>query len=311
MYIGDYSNHRIRKVTVSTSTISTIAGIGSAGYSGDNGQATAAMICYPYGVNLDSTLNVYFGDFNGYSVIRKITVATGIISTVAGSASGGYNGDNIQATAAMLNSPTDVILDDSDNLYITDRFNHRIRKVDATTGVITTIVGDGTASSTGDGSAASSATINQPVFSRFDSKGNYYISEAGGNFIRKVTNVADATPTQRPTLAPNSASIITTIAGTGSLSYHEEDGAATSATFQPLGIAVDAEDNVYFNDIHNNVIRKVTVSTGIITTYAGSYSQGFGGDGGQATSATLCTPLGLCIDSSGTSSIHRLTGSKH
>ena len=132
--------------------------------------------------------------------------------------------------------------------------------------------------------------------------------DAFDNFDTEL--ITTCVDTLEPTLSPTTASsIITTIAGTGSLSYHEEDGAATSATFQPLGIAVDAADNVYFNDVHNNVIRKVTVSTGIITTYAGSYSQGFGGDGGQAISATLCTPLGLCIDSSGTSSIHRLTSS--
>ena len=189
VYIGDNANHRIRKITASTSIITTIAGTGTSGFSGDNGQATAASIKYPCGVNLDNSLNVYFGDSSGYNVIRKITVSTGVISTVAGtgSTSGGYNGDNIQATAATLDIPYDVVFDSYSNLYISDRSNFRIRKVDVSTGVITTVVGTGTASSTGDGSAATLATINGPCASRFDSSGNYYISECEGNRVRKVT----------------------------------------------------------------------------------------------------------------------------
>ena len=189
----------------STSVITTIAGIGSAGYSGNNGQATAAAIYNPTGVNLDISGNVYFGDCcGGYNVVRKITVSTGVISTVAGtgSASGGYNGDNIQATAAMLNTPQNVVFDVNNNLYISDSSNNRIRKVDLLTGVITTVIGTGTASSTGDGSAATSATINGPGYSRFDSAGNYYISETGGNRVRKVMTVTTDIPTSAPSMTP-------------------------------------------------------------------------------------------------------------
>ena len=137
-------------------------------------------------------------------MIRKVTISTGVISTVAGtgSTSGGYNADNIQATAATLNIPNDVVLYSSGNLYISDRNNNRIRKVDASTGVITTIVGTGSASSTGDGGAATSATINGPCFSRFDSSGNYYISECLGNRVRKVVTVSTDIPTASPTTAP-------------------------------------------------------------------------------------------------------------
>ena len=204
MYISDTGNNRVRKITASTSVITTIAGTGTAGYSGDNGQATAANIQTPCGINLDSSLNVYFGDFSAYNVIRKVTVSTGVISTVAGtgSTSGGYNGDNIQATVATLNSPHDVVLDSYNNLYISDRYNHRVRKVDVLTGVITTVVGTGTASSTGDGSAATSATINGPCYSRFDTSGNYYISECEGNRVRKVVTVTTEIPTAAPSYSP-------------------------------------------------------------------------------------------------------------
>ncbi len=210
MYIGDYNNHRVRKITSSTSVITTVAGTGVAGFSGDNGQATAATIKYPCGINLDSAGNFYFGDQFGYNVIRKVTVSTGVISTVAGtgSTSGSYNGDNIQATAATLYYPHDVALDSYNNLYICDRNNYRVRKVDVSTGVITTIIGSSTSSSTGDGGAATSATIKGACNSRFDSSGNYYITECGavsvldGNRVRKVTTVTTDIPTATPSVTP-------------------------------------------------------------------------------------------------------------
>ncbi len=204
IYIGDMFNNRVRKITASTSIITTIAGTGVYGYSGDNDQATAASIAFPAGLNLDGAGNVYFGDNGGYNVIRKVTISTGIISTVAGtgSTSGGYNGDNIQATSATFYTPYDVVLDSSGKLYICDLSNNRVRKVDMSTGVITTIVGTGTASSTGDGSSSTSASINAPGCSRFDSSGNYYISEYNGNRIRKVVTITTDIPTAAPTTAP-------------------------------------------------------------------------------------------------------------
>jgi uncharacterized alkaline shock family protein YloU len=314
VYIGDPGNNRVRKITASTSVITTIAGTGTAGYSGDNGLATAANIKYPHGVNLDSAGNVYFGDYQAYNVIRKVTVSTGVISTVAGtgSTSGGYSGDNIQATAATLNNPHDVVIDSYNNLYISDRYNYRIRKVTLSTGVITTVVGTGTASSTGDGGVATSATLNGPCYSRFDSSGNYYISDCDGYKVRKVvtvsTDIPTATPSIQPTsptyypsLSPYSVSVISTFAGTGSASYSGDNGQATSATiFQPTGIAIDSSGNVYFSDYRNHRVRKVTVSTGIITTYAGTGTASYSGDGEVASSAALYTPEGLCLDALGT-----------
>jgi len=190
---------------VSTSVINTVAGIGTYGYSGNGGQATAAMIANPCGINLDSVGNIYFGDQSAYHVIRKVTVSSGIISTVAGtgsSTSGGYNGDNIQATAATFNRPYDVVFDSYNNLYITDLYNHRVRKVDASTGVISTIISSSSSSSTGDGGPATSATVNGPIFTRFDSSGNYYVVEYSGNRVRKVITVSTNVPTATPSYSP-------------------------------------------------------------------------------------------------------------
>jgi len=303
VYISDQYNHRIRKITASTGLISTIAGNGVAGFGGDNGQATAANIAYPVGINVDSTGNVYFGDFEAYNVIRKVTVSTGVISTVAGtgSTSGAYNGDNIQATAATLYTPHDVVLDSYNNLYISDRGNNRVRKVDVSTGVITTVVGTGTASSTGDGSAATSATLKGPCYSRFDSSGNYYISECEGHRVRKVVTVSTDIPTSYPSLSPHSISVISTIAGTGSTSYSGDNGPATSSTINgPEGLAIDSSGNVYIADTYNHRIRKITISTGIITLIAGSTTSGsYSGDNGQATAAALNVPTTIAVDSSG------------
>ena len=318
VYFSDTDNHRIRKVTAATDVIRTIAGTGTAGYSGNGGLATAATIQYPCGINLDSSGNVYFGDYIAYNVIRKITVSTGIISTVAGtgSTSGGYGGDNMQATATTLNTPVDVVLDSAGNLYICDTDNFRVRKVDVSTGVITTVVGNGAASSTGDGSVATSAGIDGPCYSRFDSSGTYYyITECSGHRVRKVITVSteiptttpSITPTYYPSLSPHSISIITTIAGTGTAGFSGDGGAATSATINsPHGIEIDSYGNVCFNEFYNHRVRKITASTGIITTYAGMGTASYSGDGGAATSATLYYPYGLSIDTSGTT-MHTMT----
>ncbi len=208
----------------------------------------------------------------------------------------------------MLNCPYDVILDGTGNLYITERYNHRVRKVDAFTGVITTFVGSGTGSSTGDGAAATAATVNGPIFSSFDSVGNYYITECEGNRVRKVvtvatdipTSVPSRSPTYYPSLSPHSISVISTIAGTGTGGYSGDNGQATSATlFGPSGIAIDSSGNAYFSEFWNNRVRKVTASTGIITTYAGTGASSYSGDGVVANSAALYNPDGLCIDTSG------------
>ena len=272
VYIADYFNHRIRKVSVSTGIIITIAGTGTAGYSGDNGAATSATLYYPVGVSLDASGNVYIADTNN-NRIRKVTVSTGIISTIAGTGTGSYSGDYGAATSATLYYPFGVSLDASGNVYIADSYNNRIRKVTVSTGIISTIAGTGSTSYSGDNGAATSAALYYPVGVSLDSSGNVYIADSDNNRIRKisvssattnapsmqpmtVTNLPTMVPTSLPTALPtrvpsfmpsilptsvSSDSIISTIAGTGTTSYSGDGGAATSASlYSPGGVTIDA-----------------------------------------------------------------------
>jgi trimeric autotransporter adhesin len=207
----------------------------------------------------------------------------GIITTAAGTGLKTYSGDGGQATAASLNDPEGVAVDTAGNIYIADTINHRIRKVLRSTGVITTVVGDGTASYGGDEGPASSAYLFQPWGVAVSASGNIYISD-GANFrVRKV-----------------SFGIITTVAGNGTLSYGGDGGPATSAQMSaPAAIAVDLDENIYIAVPGNGRVRKVTRSTGIITTVAGDGTTGFSGDGGLATAAQLRQPYGVAVDKSG------------
>ena len=292
LYIVDRLNNRIRKVDASTGNISTVAGSGATGFglggfSGDGGAATSATLQSPNGVALDNSGNLYIAD-SGNNRIRKVDASTGNISTVAGSGatgfgSGGFSGDGGAATSATLNVPDDVAVDGSGNLYIADTRNDRIRKVDASTGNISTVAGSGTRGFGGDGGAATSATLNWPRGVAVDGSGNLYIADTRNGRIRKV----DA-----------STGNISTVAGTATISG--DGGAATAARlFGPRGVALDGSGNLYIADTGNNRIRKVDATTGNISTIAGSGATGFSGDGGAATAARLFGPRGVALDGSG------------
>ena len=241
VYIADSYNFRIRKVTASTGIISTIAGNGTGGYSGDGGAATSAEV-EPVGVAVDSSGNVYIVDqFN--QRIRKVTASTGIISTIAGNGTRGYSGDGGAATSAELNYPSGVGIDSSGNVYIADTQNDRIRKVTASTGIISTLAGNGTAGNSGDGGAATSGELNYPSGVGVDSSGNVYIADSGNERIRKVTT---------------STGIISTIAGNGTGGYSGDSGAATSAELaNPAGVTIDSSGDVYIADATNMRVRAV------------------------------------------------------
>jgi NHL repeat len=287
LYIADEGNCRIRKVTASTRIISTVAGDGTVGYSGDGGPATSAELNGPTGAAVDSAGNIYIADAWNNRV-RKVTVATGIITTVAGNGTAGYSGDGGPATSAELQTQYGggaVALDAAGNIYIADSTNNRIRKVTVATGIITTVAGNGTTGYSGDGGAATSAELDDPHGVGLDSAGNIYIADTYNNRIRKVT-VATG--------------IITTVAGDGTEGFSGDGGPATSAEIAvPLGVSVDSAGNLYIGDYGNDRARKVTASTGIISTLAGTGTPGYNGDGIVATGAELYFPHTVTVDSAG------------
>lgn len=261
-------------------TITTVAGTGGHGYSGDGGPASSAQLNHPFGIALDTAGNLFIADrFN--NCIRKVNAA-GIISTFAGTGAAGYNGDGIAATAAQLNNATGVFADKVGNLYIADRSNNRIRKVD-NSGIITTVAGNGAAAFTGDGGAATNAALNSPRKVVADTLGNLYIADQANNRIRKVS----------------ATGIISAVAGVASAGYNGDGIAATNAQLNgPYDVAVDRLGNVYVADVDNYRIRKIDLS-GVITTVVGSGVQGFSGDAGQATAARLNEANGIAIDNYG------------
>jgi sugar lactone lactonase YvrE len=279
IYISDYGNNCIRKVD-GAGGITTIAGTGIAGYTGNGGAATLATLFRPSGIVTDTAGNIYFTD-NGNFVVRKISAA-GIITTVAGNNTMGYTGDGGAATAAQLMAPDGLAIDKAGNLYLPDGGAHCIRKV-AASGVISTIAGTGTAGYTGDGGAATAAQINRPVDVAIDGLGNLYCTDQNNNVIRKI----------------DTAGIISTIAGNGTMGYWGDNGPATAALLnKPAGIYATDSGQIFFADFFNHRVRQITTS-GIITTVAGVGIGGYTGDGGPATAARLRLPNKLIQDNCG------------
>ena len=247
------------------------------------------MLNLPTGIAVDSVGSVYFADSYGNSVL-KVTTSTGIITRVAGVAkvsSIKYSGDNGPATKAYLHSPRGVALDTRGNIYIADTNNNVIRKVTNSTKIITTVAGTIYNAApvngySGDGGLATSARLRAPSSIAVDSYGVMYIADTGNNVIRRVDRTG----------------IISTLAGTGVAGYSGNNGAATSARLNnPSGVAVDTDRNIYIADTFNHVIRKVTRTTGMITTVAGTGVRGYTGNNVLATSALLAYPQGIALDS--------------
>jgi sugar lactone lactonase YvrE len=291
VYIADTLHYRIRVVNAKSGIINTLAGNGSPGYSGDNGPAVNATFSTPSGVAVDGAGNVYIAD-TGNNVVRMVVPSTGIVTTVAGNGLPGTPknvGDGGPATSANLNAPEGVTVDTAGNLFIADTSNHRVRRVDAITGIITTVAGNGDANGvgaggfSGDGGPATSAELNYPFTIAFDPAGNMYIPDSGNNRIRVV----------------NTSGVISTFAGTGQPNYTGDGGAATAATlYTPEGVIADPAGNIYIADTQNAAIRKVNALTGNISTVAANDSSENLYNGGLYT-LVVYGPIGMAIDGSG------------
>ena len=259
---------------------SVLAGTGVAGFSGDNGPATAARLSNPWGVATDKSGNVFIVD-TGNQRIRRVDAASGQITTVAGNGVYSFSGDGGPATSASLWDPQGISLDASGNLFIADYGNCRVRRVDASTGIITTVAGNGVPGFSGDGGPATSAQLSRIWSVALDNSGNLFIADTSNYRVRRVDTATH---------------VITTVAGGGSAGLGD-GGLATSAFLNTVfGVAIDPAGNLFIPDAGDERIREVDSKTAIITTVVGSGSPGFSGDGGPATAATLNFPMSVVAD---------------
>ncbi|MBX7221598.1 MAG: SMP-30/gluconolactonase/LRE family protein [Blastocatellia bacterium] len=289
LYITDQRNNRIRRVDAATGIISTVAGNGKLGFDGDNGPAKNASLGLGMGegggsgsIGLDRSGNLVIADAFNHRV-RRVDAKTGIITTLAGNGNPTYSGDGGPALAAALTGPFSVAVDGLGNVVVFDSGNSRVRRIDAITGIITTVVGK--SFENGDGGQAVGANLNGPAAAIFDTKGNLLVCDTRNHQIRKVDGVTG---------------VITTLAGTGSPGFAGDNGPATKALLnQPQGLAVDPRGNIFVSDSLNNRIRRIDTSTGTIVTVAGTGRPGFMGDGMNALMAELDTPTALALDEKG------------
>ena len=268
VFIADGDNNRVRIVTAADGIIDTVAGNGLASF---NPRGLAVKGGY-----------LYFSDTSNNRV-RRLDLSTQEISLVAGDGVADYAGDGSSALSASLKAPRGLAFDPSGNLYIADSGNHRVAKI-GTDGNINTVAGTGTAGTTGDGLAATAATLNAPAAVVVDPSGNLFISEQSGNVVRKV----------------NTSGVISTVAGTGTAGAPDsEQGIALNQKLNgPQGLAWDSAGGLLIADTNNQRIRRLSPD-GKIATVAGSSGAGFSGDGGPATSATLRGPNAVQVDQAG------------
>ena len=262
-------------------TIRNLGGTaGTAGYSGDGGFAVDARLYAPFDVAVDAAGAVFVAE-RGNALIRRIG-PDGIITTFAGTGVLGFSGDGGPATAAQFLSPIGVAVDAAGYVYVADRLNHRIRRI-GPDGVIETFAGTGTAGDSGDGGPATSAQLDEPTGVAVDAAGNVYVADSQNHRIRRI----------------GLGGTIEAFAGTGSFGHAGDGGPATSARLTwPFDVAVDASGVVYVADTFNHRVRRIGTD-GTITTIAGTGTEGYGGDGGEATAAHLNNPSGVAVSGAG------------
>jgi hypothetical protein len=244
------------RTLMTASIIQTVAGNGMGDYTGNGGPATAAGIGTVGGVAVDSAGDIFLADSSN-NMIHEVSAATGRITTIAGNRTAGYSGDGGPASRAELNDPAGLALDASGNLFIADAGNSVIRKINLSTGIITTVAGNGMAGYSGDGGPAASAELSLPLAVAVDAHGDIFIADRGNFVIREVSAATGE---------------ISTVAGDGTeteMGSYGDGGPATSAEFVPSGVAVDPAGDIFIIDDYNDLVREVSAATGVITTVAG------------------------------------------
>ncbi len=284
LFIADAGNNRVRRVDAATGVITTVAGTGESDHNGDGIPATAANLGNPIGVAVDAAGNLFIADY-GNNRVRRVDTATGFITTVAGTGIGGYGGDGGPAAGASLLSPAAVAVDAVGNLFIADQGNYRVRRVDAVTGVITTVAGSDVQGYGGDGGPATDAALITPTGVAVDAAGNLFIADSYNSRVRRVDAVTG---------------VITTVAGTSGAGFGGDGGPAAAAPLAyPAAVAVDAAGNLFITDSGNGRVRRVDAVTGLISSVAGDGTFAYGGDGGPAAGASLNLPTGAAVDAGG------------
>jgi YVTN family beta-propeller protein len=300
LYIADDEYNSIRKVNALTGVISTVAGGATSVCAtatdvlGDGCPATMAIFDGPSQVYVDANLNIFIAD-SGYERIREVVAATGLMQTVAGGAttvcenSTDTVGDGCAATSAILGGPAGVFTDSSNNIYIADTANNRVREVNASTGIIQTIAGTGTAGFSGDGAAATTAQVSDPRGLFLDSFGNVYFSDYSNSRIREII--------------VESGEILTIAGGGGILGcggesdiYGDNCPATEAYLPEPFSVFVDPAFNLYIADYGTFTVREVAASNDVIQAVAGNGTPSFSGDGQIATNAELDFPYGMAVD---------------
>lgn len=261
----------------------TIAGTGEKGYSGDGGPAVEALLNNPFGLVRGPDGALYFCD-TGNHTVRKIDTG-GILSTIAGAGSAGYAGDGGPARAALLNEPYEIRFDADGNLYIVERLNHVVRRIDSSTSIITTLAGNGTAGFVGDGSDARDAQLKQPHSIQFGADHNLYICDIGNHRIRRIDRTSG---------------LITTFAGTGRPGITPDGSPLPDTDLNgPRALDRDSEGNLWLALREGNAVYMIDWLQLRLYHKAGTGQPGFDGHGGPATKAKLSGPKGIAVGPDG------------
>lgn len=283
LYVTEVQHHRVRRIDLQDGSISTVAGSGEKGYSGDNGPAVKARMNEPYEVRFDQDGHLFVVEMQNH-IVRRVDRQTGIITTVAGTGEQGYAGDNGPAVAAKFSQPHSIALDHAGGLYIADIGNHRIRRVDLKTGVVTSVAGSQQRRLPEDGQPARGRPILGPRALCFHD-GVLWIALREGHSVWKM---------------PLESGVLHHVAGSGEAGYRPARSGSDlrGAAFNgPKGIAVDSQGRVVVVDTENQAIRRIDPQAGRIETIAGSGPQarGYRGDKGPALRCWLDRPHGVCV----------------
>ena len=283
LYVCQVGSHAVRRVDLQSGIITTVAGTGEKGYSGNAGPATDAKLNEPYEVRFDKDGNMFFVEMVN-NIVRRVDAETGAISLVAGTGEKGFSGDGALAINATLNRPHSIALDNSGNLYICDIGNHRIRKVDLASGIVTTFSGTGERKPTPDGAAFSGTPLNGPRALDFDGKHSLILALREGNAVYHM-DLDNGTLHHR--------------AGTGQKGYTGDGGPAKTAKLSgPKGVALGPNGDIYLADTESHTVRVIRVATGTIETIVGDGKQG-DGPAGDPRKCRLDRPHGVFVDAAG------------